>query len=260
MEPRAVSAAHGWTWIAQGYALFRKNPALWFALLLLLFVSMKVLMRIPLLGIILALMMPHLIVGLMEACRALERGGRIELGDLLAGFRRNAAQLVTIGGIWLVGNLAVFFIVLALGGEAMGVLSKTMAAQGSPATPQMTQEIQAATRTLAQAFLVGTLVSLPLLMALWYAPLLVHFHDLGPLAAMKSSFLGCVKNAGAMLIYGLVLLAGIMLATPISLLVGQYDFALVLLAPVVVPSVYASYKDIFLEGTAAERGTDSVAG
>src|SRR5688500_3715321 len=107
MEPRAVSAGHGWMWIAQGFALFRKSPAVWLALLLLLFVSMKVLMRVPLLSIIVVLLMPHFIVGLMEGGRALERGDRLELGHLLAGFRRNAAQLVTIGGVWLVGNFAV---------------------------------------------------------------------------------------------------------------------------------------------------------
>ena len=36
MEPRAVNAAHGWAWIVQGYLLFRKSPAIWLALLVLL--------------------------------------------------------------------------------------------------------------------------------------------------------------------------------------------------------------------------------
>ena len=35
MEPRAVSVGHGWTWIVQGFALFRKSPAVWLAVLLL---------------------------------------------------------------------------------------------------------------------------------------------------------------------------------------------------------------------------------
>jgi hypothetical protein len=39
MEPRSVSAAHGWEWIKAGYALFRKSPAAWLLLLLVLFVS-----------------------------------------------------------------------------------------------------------------------------------------------------------------------------------------------------------------------------
>ena len=35
---------------------------------------------------------------------------------------------------------------------------------------------------------VGTAVFMPVVMAVWFAPLLVVFHDLTPLAAMKSSF------------------------------------------------------------------------
>jgi len=259
MEPRAVSVGHGWTWIVQGFALFRKSPAVWLALLLLLFVSMKVVVRVPLLGIIFVLLMPHFIVGLMEGCRALEHGSRLELGHLLAGFRRNAAQLVTIGGISLVGNFAVMMLVMELGGEAMTALAKAVT-QGAQMTPQLTREMQAATRTVAQALLIGTAVSLPLLMALWYAPLLVYFNDLGPLAALKSSFLACVKNTGAMLLYGLVILVGMFIAMPFSIAIGQYDFALMLLAPIVVPSVYVSYKDVFLAGTAPQAGADSVTG
>jgi uncharacterized membrane protein len=259
MEPRAVSAGHGWMWIAQGFALFRKSPAVWLALLLLLFVSMKVLMRVPLLSIIVVLLMPHFIVGLMEGCRALERGDRLELGHLLAGFRRNAAQLVTIGGVWLVGNFAVMVLVWALGGEAMTVLDKSLT-QGGQVTPQLTREMQAATHTVIKALLVGTAVSVPFLMAMWYAPLLVYFNDLGPVAAMKSSFFACIKNMGAMLLYGLMIIAGMFIAMLFAFPIGQPNFALVLLAPVLVPSVYVSYKDIFLAGTAPQTGVDSVTG
>jgi hypothetical protein len=259
MEPRAVSIGHGWTWIVQGFALFWKSPAVWLALLLLLFFSMKVLVRVPLLGIVVVLLTPHFVVGLMEGCRALERGNRLELAHLLAGFRRNAAQLVTIGGVWLVGNFAVMMLVIELGGEAMAALAKTVT-QGAQMTPQLTREMHAATRTVTQALLVGAAVSVPLLMAMCYAPLLVYFNDLGPVAAMKSSFFACVKNMGAMLLYGLVILVGMFIALSFAVPMRQPDLALVLLAPVIFPSVYVSYKDIFLAGIAPERGADSVTG
>jgi uncharacterized membrane protein len=97
-------------------------------------------------------------------------------------------------------------------------------------------------------------------MALWYAPLLVYFNDQGPLSAMKSSFVACLKNAGAMFLYGTIIFAAMFVAMPFSIAIGQYDFALLLIAPVVLPSIYASYKDIFLAGTAPAPGTDSVAG
>lgn len=259
MEPRAVSAGRGWIWIVQGYWLFRKSPAVWLALILLLFVSSKILMSIPLLGILFVLLMPLFIVGLMEGCRALEHGGTLQPAHLLAGFRRNAAQLATIGGVSLVGNIAVMMIVMSIGGESITALTKSVT-QGAPPAPELAQEMQAAARQVAQALVIGTAVSLPLLMALWYAPLLVYFNDLRPMHAMKSSFVACMRNVPAMFVYGLLIVAGMFIAMPFSMALRQYDLALWLLAPIVLPSIYASYVDIFPPSAAAEPGTDSVAG
>lgn len=257
MEPRIVSASHGWTWIIRGFALFRRSPLTWIALILILFAATKLLVLLPLLGIVFVLFMPVFIVGLMEGCRALERGDPLQLAHLASGFRRNAAPLVTLGGISLVGNLAVMMIVMSLGGDAMSVLTKALSQGGAPAP---SPETQAALATIARALLAGMLVSLPLLMALWYAPLLVYFHDMGPLAAMKSSLIACVKNALPLLVYGLVILAGMFVAMRIGIELRQYDLALWLLAPIVLPSLYVSYKDIYLDGGVPKPGPDPVAG
>src|SRR5438105_15850506 len=107
MEPRTVSASHGWTWITAGFWLFRRSPSTWLALILILFAATKLLVLVPVLGIVFVLLMPVFIVGLMEGCRALERGEPLQLAHLASGFHKNAAQLVTIGGVSLVGNLIV---------------------------------------------------------------------------------------------------------------------------------------------------------
>jgi uncharacterized membrane protein len=88
----------------------------------------------------------------------------------------------------------------------------------------------------------------------------VYFRNESALSAMKSSFLACVKNVGSLLLYGLVILVGMFLAMPFGMALGQYDLALWLLAPIVLPSLYVSYKDIFLAGMAPQAETDSVAG
>jgi hypothetical protein len=250
MEPRTVRAGHGWTWIKEGFALFRRSPAQWLALVLLLFAGTKLLAVISLLGIVFVLLMPIFIAGLMEGCRSLERGEPLQLMHLACGFRKNAAQLVTIGGVSLVGNLAVMMLVMSLGGDAMSTMAKAVS-QGGPA-PAASAEVQAASTAVARALLVGMLVSLPLLMALWYAPLLVYFDDFSALAGMKSSFLACAKNAPALLVYGGAVLGGMLIAMPFAMALKQYDFALWLLAPVLLPSLYASYKDIYLAGAAPE--------
>ena len=257
MEPRTVAPSHGWTWIVQGFSLFRKSPSTWLVLIVILFAATKLLAVLPLLGIVFVLFMPVFIVGLMEGCRALENGEPLQVTHLASGFRKNAAQLVTIGGVSLVGNLAIMMIVLALGGESLSILQKTLS-QGAPVTLPTT-EAEAAAATVVRALLVGTLVSLPLLMALWYAPLLVYFHDLGPLAAMKSSLLACIKNTLPLLVYGLAILGAMFLTMPFAMALQQYDLALWLLAPVVLPSLYLSYKDIYLAATAPQSGTGSAA-
>jgi hypothetical protein len=260
MEPRAVRPGHGWTWVVQGARLFRKSPGVWIALVLLLYASMNLLVQIPLLGVAFLLLMPVFIAGLMHGCRTLEDGGALQATHLLCGFRHNAAALVTIGGVWVVGNLAIMLLVNQLGGEEILAVSKMMAAAQGSASPQITPEMQASARVAVRALLAGTLASLPLMMAVMYAPLLVYFDDLKPLGAMKASLAACLKNALPLLVYGLVIFAGMFITLPVSIALRRFDLALWLLAPVILPSIYASYKDVFLYGPAAEARTDSVAG
>ena len=254
MQPRTVRAGHGWVWIKEGFVLFRRSPANWIAIVLLLFAATKLLAFVSLLGIVVVLLMPIFIVGLMEGRRALERGEPLQLGHLACGFRRNAAQLVTIGGVSLVGNLGVMMLVMTLGGDAMATLAKAVSQGGRAAGAAA--DVQAASSTLASALLVGMLVSLPLLMAVWYSPLLVYFRDMTAIEAMKSSLVACAKNAPALFVYGLVVLGGMFLAMPFAMTLRQYDLALWLLAPVLLPSLYASYKDIYEIGSAPETGAE----
>lgn len=246
MQARTVDASHGWTWIATGFRLFAKTPAMWLAVLLVLFLCAKVIGMIPVLGLVFVLLIPVFLAGLMEGCRAVEEGQPLKVMHLACGFQRNATALVTLGGISLVGNLVVVMIVYTLGGEAFTSLAKAMA-QNPQLTPQVAQQMQGAASIVARAFFISTLISLPLLMALWFAPVLVYFDDMGPLAALKSSFVACLKNTLPLLVYGLVILAGMFLVMPVTMMIGQYDLALWILAPVVIPSLYVSYRDIYAQ-------------
>jgi hypothetical protein len=251
VQPRTVGAGQGWAWIGDGFRLFLRSPGAWIVLLLVLFVAKKAVYLIPvaavaaLLSLAVMLLLPVFLAGLMDGCRALDEGRRLQTGHLFSGFYRNAGQLVTIGGISLVGNLLVFMIVVLLGGDAMTVMVKTLSENPTTITPQVAERMQAATATVARAALFGVTLSLPLLMALWFAPLLVYFHDMKPVAALKLSFIACLKNTLPMLVYGLVLLAGLIVLAPIGIRFREFDLGLWLMAPVLIPSVYASYKDIF---------------
>jgi hypothetical protein len=180
----------------------------------------------------------------MQGCRSLEAGEGLHITHLLAGFRKNAAYLVTLGGISLIGNLLLLMLFVAMSGEATVSIMKH-AASGT-ADPAAAEAVLKAAPKVFMAALVVMTLSLPLLMGLWFAPLLVYFDDMKPLRALYVSLWACWKNAMPFLVYGVLVFVGLMLLTPFAMALRQTDLSLWLLAPVLVPSIYASYKDIFV--------------
>ena len=90
------------------------------------------------------------------------------------------------------------------------------------------------------AVLIALALMLPLYMAMWFAPALVVFHELGAVDAMKASFAGCLKNVVPFVLYGLVgLVLGIVASIPFGL-------GWLVLGPVAIASVYVGYRDIYL--------------
>jgi uncharacterized membrane protein len=86
-------------------------------------------------------------------------------------------------------------------------------------------------------------LSLPLIMAVWFAPALVVLRGAEPWTAMKLSFSGCLKNVVPFLVYGLIaILLAIVASVPVML--GWF-----VLLPVAIASIYTSYCDIFEDGS-----------
>lgn len=216
---------------------------MWIALTIALALLWVVSLIIPVLGpLLFTLLSPLLFAGLMIGCRALENGGPLEIAHLFAGFKQQAAPLVTVGGVYLVGTVIVVGTVLVIAGGSM-----LPAALSKPGTDIET--IRAAVRSMALALAVGAAVYLPLLMLIWFAPLLVVFNGLAPVAAMKLSFAACVRNMLPFMVYGAaILLLWLVLSLPAVL--GAIGGLLVIALfvgsiPVLICSIYASYQDIF---------------
>ena len=101
----------------------------------------------------------------------------------------------------------------------------------------------AAVVSLGITFVLGSLVvmalSIPIYMALWFAPALVVLHDMEPAAAMKASFVACLRNTLPFLLYSVILtLLSLLALIPVGL-------GLLLFAPVVLASIYCAYRDIY---------------
>jgi uncharacterized membrane protein len=224
-------SGNGWTWIADGWDLFKRQPGMWIGIVLLLFVIMIAAAFIPIVGgLLMSLFGPVFAAGIVTGCKTLDTGGELEIGHLFAGFREKTGTLVAVGGLYLAASLVVMLVV----GLIMGVGMFTMMG-GDQA------QMQALGMTMVLAMLIMFALLLPVVMAIWFAAPLVVFHDHGAVEAMKASFTGCLKNLLPFLWYG-VLLFLLSIVASLPLLLGW-----LVLGPVLAASVYTSYRDIYLK-------------
>lgn len=243
VEARAVAPVRGWRWLVEGFLLFRRSPIVWISLTLALVLIWLLSLAVPVLGpLLFNLFSPVFFAGLMLGCRALERGEPLGIAHLFAGFRGRAAPLVTVGGVYLVGTIMVIGLVL-LATDSSKLAGALSAPAGDP------EAMRAGLRAAAAAFAIGAAAYVPLLMLIWFAPLLVVFDGLAPVEAMKLSFAACLRNVAAFLVYGLAVLAlWLALSLPAAFGAAGAVLAIALLLasiPVLVCSIYASYQDLF---------------
>jgi uncharacterized membrane protein len=241
VQVRAVDVGRGISWWSEGWRLFTPAVGPWILIVIIGFFLHLVLAFIPVLGSIASqLLFPVLMGGLMLGCRAIDRGEPLTVAHLFAGFGPRAGSLLIVALIYLAAAVAITIFVVALLFVVFGasVLAQLWGSQDSVSTA-------AAMGGLALIILVGLLIFLllflPLVMAIWFAPALIVLKGLQPWEAMKLSFIGSIKNILPFLLYGVVWIALAIVAT-IPLLLGW-----LVLGPVTVASVYASYCDIFEE-------------
>ena len=225
-------AGNGWSWIAEGWELFKRQPGLWIGMVLLAAVIFIAASLIPIVGpLATTLFGPVFAAGVMVGCKTLDSGGELELGHLFAGFRERTGTLIAVGALYLAATVVVIVVVSLV----MGVGMMTMMGAGDP------QEVAAMGMTILLAVLIMFALLLPAVMAIWLAAPLVVFHEHGAVEAMKGSFAGCLKNILPFLVYSVVLFVFAIAAT-LPLMLGW-----LVLGPVFAASVYASYRDIYLK-------------
>jgi hypothetical protein len=242
LQARQVGARRGLDWLVEGFALFRRNPLIWIVLFSAYLLIGMVLSMIPVLGpIVLNLLAPVFVAGFMVGSRVLDNGGELEIGHLFAGFQHHAAQLVTIGGIYLAGIIVIVGIMFA--GTDHAVLEAMLS--GKQMSPEETQAM------LGEGFvftsLLGLLLLVPLIMAYWFAPVLAAFHGLPGFTAMRLSFFACLKNIGPFLVYGFISMALLVIAAI------PFGLGLLIMIPTMIASLYVSYKDVFAGSLATQE-------
>lgn len=228
-DGQAVPAGNGWSWIGAAWGMFKQQPGMWILVVVIFAALMIVLGVIPFVNFFVALIGPIFVGGMMLGCRALEEGGALEVGHLFAGFREHTGKLVLVGlfniGAWLLVALIIFLLV---GGSMFAVRSAGA-------------DTAAGMAGVALAGLIGLALSIPIYMAIWFAPALITLNGLDVGAALKASFFACLKNIVPFLVYGVVMFVlAIVASVPVML-------GWLVLGPVLVASAYTAYRDVFYQ-------------
>jgi uncharacterized membrane protein len=202
---RRVGAGSALNWLQQGWAMFIARPGAWMAMTVIVIVIYVGLATVPLIGPLAAhLLAPVLAAGMLIACQKLAHEQDLAISDLFAGFQQHTSALLTLGVLYMLAMLALAVLAMLLAG------------------------------------LLWLLLSVPIVMAIWFAPALVVFNAMAPVDALKASFNACLKNILVFLVYAPLVMVLCFFATlPVGL-------GFLVLGPVLAGSVYASYRDIFL--------------
>jgi len=238
-EGRRVPAGNGVSWLGGGWDLFKESPGIWILFAIILVVVSMVMSFVPLGQVALSLVWPVLVGGLMLGCAAIKQGEPLEISHLFAGFSTKAGPLMLVGLIYFVGTLAIMLIGALVAFFGIGSAGLTALMHGE--AYDLLSGLGGLMIAILFAVLIALMLLIPLLMAFWFAPALVVFHNIEPLAAMRASFKACLTNFGGFLLYGLV---GLVLAVVASI---PFMLGWLVLVPVSFGSIYAGYRDIFFE-------------
>lgn len=234
MEAKKLTVGCGWLWIKQGIYLFKKSPVLWMTLCFIGILGLIGIASIPVIGDPLAtLMFPVMFSGLLWGCHALEHDEELELAHLFKGFQHNTQQLVTLGGLNLIGQLMIFGVMMLAGGTALVSLLMSGSQVEDPAV--LVQAVSGA----SFAILIGMALFSVLLLATQFAPMLVSFDKISPFEALKTSLRGCWRNLAPLSVYGVMMMLFAITAS-LPMMLGWF-----VLLPIMVTSIYAAYRGIF---------------
>jgi hypothetical protein len=241
-EIRRVGFTRGWYWIAEGWRLFARKPLTGIVFTFALWAIIVVSGLHWMLASAVAVLLPVFLAGWVVACDTIARGEPVPVTMFFEGFRRRTADLGAVGGFNVVANLLVLMIVFAVGGETLGKL------MSDPASVDQATVLEAYPRIM-QALFLGVVVGLPVAMAVWFAPVAIAIDGVRPPQALLGSLRAMTRNALPFLLYGTVwTVVGVVLFSVASALFGAraaLGIAAWLMMPVLVPSVYVSYRDIF---------------
>jgi len=230
MRVAELPAGRAFGWIAESFRMFRRRPLQWIGLCAGWIGITFGLLLIPFLGGVVAnFLQPVFFASFAIAAYKQSAGEPITMSDLFSGFRRNFRALVNLGALLLLAEIAIFALMAWMGMPIAGEGEQSFTVQ------EYVEALRGKEWILATGFVLTVIVK----GALWFAPPLIAFHDMTMAQAIRWSVYAAISNLGAMIVYGLVLGAGIVLG------IATWGLGLFIVIPVMAISTFVGYREVF---------------
>jgi hypothetical protein len=262
MKLHIVPARTGITWVKLGFKTFLQQPLAMSGLFFMFMALLSIASLLPLIGAAVALaLLPAATLGLMAATQEATKGKFPMPSILISAFRAGQQRLkdmLVLGALYAAGFLAIMAVVSLIDGGQFAKLYLV----GGKITEELVMQ-----KDFQIAMWVTLIFYLPLSLAFWHAPALVHWYGMSPVKSLFFSFMACYKNFGAFTVYGFAWVGIFMLTrlavTVLAALLGSPAFAGVAMFPIALiifamffTSIYFTFRDSF-EETADSLATNT---
>ncbi|MDP9898105.1 BPSS1780 family membrane protein [Variovorax ginsengisoli] len=221
MKLNLVPARTGVSWVRTGLKTFFRQPLAFISLFFFFMAVVSIASLIPFLGTVLALMLlPSMTLGLMAAAAEAAGPEKPMAGAVfkaaIHAVRSDVRPMMGLGALYAI----LFLLVMAISAIADGGEFARIYLMGEPLTREVAEKTE-----FQVAVWIAMGLYLPLSLAFWHAPALVHWHRVPPAKSLFFSFVACFKNFGALSLFGLAWFGvfigvGIVLSIVASLMVA----------------------------------------
>ena len=244
-EIRVADASGGWAWIEDGFKSFARTPGPWLGIVVVWWCMAVVINILPAGSLAFYILQPIFWGGLMLGCRAQERGDGLEFRHLFEGFKDQAGSLAALGALNIAATILLAIamlivaavVVLASGIDIVAVVEALEVAEDFNDLQSVPWRPLVIIGCLVM--LVGAALGVVVLMAFWFAPVLVVLDKVELFESIRLSLFGCLRNWLAFLVYG-VLLSVLSIVATLPMMLGW-----LVLGPIFAASLYAAYREIY---------------
>jgi hypothetical protein len=247
----------GISWVKESVALFKTAPRKW---LMLALVYVGVFMILPSISVlqffafISILMWPVFLALAIALYRNADMKNQQTLGETMQTIQPKMPQLIGLGAACLLYAVLVSFV---LNSDLQG-----LAALAQNKDKMTETQMMAFMQKMLPIMLKVLLLSIPLLMATWFSPMLIVFNNYSLIKAMKSSIAGSLQYIIALIAAWLLLTFGVLaLMMGVGIIGGIISALVPALGQLLIPFIlfgcmllatalmlafqYVSYRDVF---------------